>query len=77
MSVLQYGLEHLKIPHIVVCGHYGCGGVKASVSEGSHGIVDNWIYSIKEVYDFFEKELKDIQDKEQMYDKLSEYNVMW
>ncbi|CAG8435276.1 6870_t:CDS:2 [Scutellospora calospora] len=50
LSVLQYAVDHLKVEHIIVCGHYGCGGVHASMSNEQHGLVDHWLRTIKEIY---------------------------
>src|SRR5687767_12340050 len=57
LSVVEYAVEVLKVKHIIVCGHYGCGGVRASMTHHSHGFVDNWLRNIKEVYSKHEKEL--------------------
>jgi carbonic anhydrase len=50
LSVLQFAIESLKVKHIIVCGHYGCGGVRAAMEDTPHGLVDNWIRSIRDLY---------------------------
>lgn len=62
MSVLQYSVEVLKVPHIIVCGHYGCGGVKAALSNTSLGLIDQWIIPIKTTFELNKTELMAIQD---------------
>ena len=57
LSVIQYAIEVLKVRHIVVCGHYGCGGVKAAMEKKSFGLLDNWLRNIRDVYRFHENEL--------------------
>ena len=57
LSVLSYAIEVLKVKHVIVCGHYGCGGVKAAMGNSNIGIIDNWIRHIKDVYRFHYREL--------------------
>jgi len=76
LSVIQYAVQVLKVEHIICCGHYGCGGVIASTKDKPHGLVDNWIRHIKDIYDFHENDLKDL-DEDTKINKLVEYNVMW
>lgn len=57
LSVLDYAVNALKVKHVIVCGHYGCGGVKAAMGNSSIGIIDNWIRHIKDVYRFHQNEL--------------------
>lgn len=76
MSVIQFAVEVLKVKHIVVCGHYGCGGVKASMTNISYGLLDNWLRNIRDVYRLHESELKNIKDEEKRYDRLVELNVI-
>jgi carbonic anhydrase len=66
LSVLQYAVEVLKIKHIIVCGHYGCGGVKAAMSNNHHGIIDNWLRNIKDVYRLYEAKLDALPEKERL-----------
>src|SRR5262249_21464008 len=66
----------LEVPHIIVCGHYGCGGVKASMGQKQYGLIDNWIRHIKDVYTHHFKELEGIADEQQREDRFIEYNVI-
>lgn len=75
MSVLQYAVDVLKVEHVIVCGHYGCGGVKAAVDGHYHGLVDKWLLNIKDVYRHYFKELDEIKDEEERHRKLVELNV--
>jgi len=76
LSVIQYAVDVLKVKHIILCGHYGCGGVKASMENTQHGLIDNWLRHIKDVYRFHASELDLIKSKEEKYDKLCELNVI-
>lgn len=76
LSVLEYAVNVLKVKHIIVCGHYGCGGVRASTESTLHGFVDNWLRNIKDVYHKHEKELSAIGDNEKRIDRLTELNVI-
>ena len=76
LSVLQYAVDVLEVEHIIVCGHYGCGGVKASMSDLQHGLIDNWLRHIKDVQRFHAVELKSLQTYEERYDRLCELNVV-
>lgn len=75
LSVLQYAVEVLHVEHIIVCGHYGCGGVKAAVTRQSFGIINKWLRNIKDVYRIHERELEDISNEDERIDKLVELNV--
>jgi carbonic anhydrase len=75
MSVLQYGVEVLNIKHIILCGHYGCGGVRASMEDKDHGFVDKWLLNIKDVYRLHKDELDSITDEEMKYRRLIELNA--
>lgn len=68
LSVIQYAVEILKVKHIIVCGHYGCGGVRSAMEDTQHGLIDNWLRHIKDVYRFHEDELENIDDKEDFID---------
>lgn len=76
LSVVQYAVEHLKVKHIIVCGHYGCGGIKAAMSNDNFGLVDNWLRNIKDVYDKHQEELDLINDLDKRTDRLTELNVI-
>ncbi len=76
MSVLQYAVENLKVKHILVCGHYGCGGVKAALSNESHGIIDGWLHNIKNVYHKHREVLDLATDDEERMNRLCELNVV-
>ena len=75
MSVITYAVEHLKVKHIVVCGHYGCGGVKAAMTAKDLGLLNPWLRNIRDVYRLHEKELDAIKDEEARYARLVELNV--
>jgi carbonic anhydrase len=75
LSVLDYAVNALKVKHVIVCGHYGCGGVKAAMGNSSIGIIDNWIRHIKDVYRFHQKELDAITDENERFNKFVEVNV--
>ncbi|MGV6853294.1 MAG: carbonate dehydratase [bacterium] len=75
LSVLQYAVEVLKVKHVIVCGHYGCGGVKAALEEQQHGLIDNWLRHIKDVYRFHQHEMRQIPKYEQI-NRLCELNVI-
>jgi carbonic anhydrase len=75
LSVLDYAVNALKVKHIIVCGHYGCGGVKAAMGNSSIGLIDNWIRHIKDVYRFHLEELDAITDEEERFNKFVEFNV--
>lgn len=76
LSVLDYAVNILKVKHVIVCGHYGCGGVKAAMDNEQYGLVDNWLRFIKDVYRTHSQELDAIEDDEQRFDRLVELNVM-
>lgn len=76
LSVLEYAVKFLGVKHIIVCGHYGCGGVKAAMSNDLHGFVDNWLRNIKDVYNKNSKELDAIADLDKRTDRLTELNVV-
>lgn len=75
LSVLDYAVNVLKIKHIIVAGHYGCGGVAASLSSSQYGIIDNWLQHIKDVYRLNATEIDAIEDKSLKADRLVELNV--
>ncbi|HEX8546839.1 MAG TPA: carbonic anhydrase, partial [Cytophagaceae bacterium] len=75
MSVLQYSVEVLKVKHVIVCGHYGCGGIKAATDGTYHGLIDKWLRNIKDVYRLYSKELESINDVDLKQRRLVELNV--
>jgi carbonic anhydrase len=75
MSVVEYAVVHLKVKHIVVCGHYACGGVKAAMQSADLGILNSWLRNIRDVYRIHKTELNAITDEEKKYDRLVELNV--
>jgi carbonic anhydrase len=75
MSVINYAVSVLKVNHIIVCGHYGCGGVKAAMQSKDLGILNPWLRNIRDVYRLHQKELNSISDEEQKYKRLVELNV--
>jgi carbonic anhydrase len=76
LSVLQYAVEVLKVKHVVVCGHYGCGGVKAAMGNTSFGLIDNWLRNIKDVYWNNRDSLDGIKKESDRADRLCELNVI-
>lgn len=75
LSVLDYAVNVLKVKHVIVCGHYGCGGVKAAMHNSSIGIIDNWIRHIKDIYRYHKNELDSIVNEEDRFNKFVEINV--
>lgn len=75
MSVINFAVTHLKVKHVVVCGHYYCGGVKAAMQSADLGILNPWLRNIRDVYRLHRKELDSINEEEAKYKKLVELNV--
>lgn len=75
LSVLDYAVNVLKVKHIIVCGHYGCGGVQAALTNRSFGLIDNWIRHIKDVYRMHQTELDKIENEKSRFDRFVELNV--
>jgi carbonic anhydrase len=75
LSVIDFAVKHLKVDHIVVCGHYYCGGVKAAMHSADMGILNSWLRNIRDVYRLHRDELNQISDEEQRYKRLVELNV--
>lgn len=75
MSVLNYAVRHLKVKHIIVCGHYFCGGVKAAMQSQDLGILNPWLRNIRDVYRLHKVELNGISDENARYNRLVELNV--
>ena len=76
LSVISYAIEVLKVKHIIVCGHYGCGGIRAAMTNDAIGFVDNWLRNIKDVYAKHSIELDSISDLDKRADRLTELNVI-
>ncbi len=76
LSVLQYSVEVLKVEHVIICGHYGCGGVKAALGNHHFGIINHWIKEIKDVYRNHREEVDAFKTEEERTDKLVELNVI-
>jgi carbonic anhydrase len=75
LSVLQYAVEVLKVKHVIVCGHYNCGGVKNAMTRHDFGLINKWLRHIKDVYRLHSRELESIGDPQMRYDRLVEINV--
>lgn len=76
LSVVFYAVKELKVKHIIVCGHYGCGGVKAAMSNNNYGFLNNWLRHIKDVYRLHQEELDSIKDEQKRLDRYVELNIM-
>jgi carbonic anhydrase len=76
LSVLSYAVDVLKVKHIIVCGHYGCGGVLAAMGNKQYGLIDNWLRHIKDVYRIHHKELEMIKDLKARENRLVQLNVI-
>ena len=76
LSVIQYAVDVLKVKHIIVCGHYGCGGVAAAVSSHNQGLIDNWLRHIKDIYYRYSDRFEACVDQEERLDMLCEINVI-
>ena len=76
LSVLDYSVNVLKVKHVIVCGHYGCGGVKAALGNKQVGIIDNWLRNIRDVYRMHEREMQTMKDEEQKFNRLVELNAI-
>ena len=74
--MVEYAVSHLKVKHIIVCGHYNCGGVKAAMTPQDLGILNPWLRSIRDVYRMHQEELDGIEDEGKRYDRLVELNVL-
>ena len=75
LSVLSYAVDVLKVKHIIVCGHYGCGGVIAAMNNQQFGLIDNWLRHIKDVYRYHHQELDAIKDEQERARRFVEFNV--
>lgn len=75
LSVLQYAIEVLQVKHVIVCGHYGCGGIKAAMNQHHYGIINHWLKNIKDIYRFHREEVDALPGEEQRANRLTELNV--
>lgn len=76
LSVIEFAVEVLKVKHIIVCGHYGCGGVQAALRNLELGLIDNWLRHVRDVYIEHEAQLRDVAEESNRWDKLCELNVV-
>lgn len=76
LSVISYAVNYLKVKHIIVCGHYNCGGVKAAMTAKDKGLLNPWFRHVRDVYRLHKKELDSISSQKKRYDKLVELNVL-
>lgn len=76
LSILDYAIAHLEVQHIIVCGHYGCGGIEAALEGHTTGLVDNWVNPIREIYLHKQEEIDCLLTKEDKINRLAELNVM-
>ena len=74
-SVIEYAVSHLRVKHIIVCGHYGCGGIKAAMTPNDHGLLNGWLREVRDVYRLHRAELELIDDEAARYARLVELNV--
>ena len=76
LSVIQYAVDILKVEHIIVCGHYGCGGINAAMTDESFGLIDNWLKHIKDVYRFHKEKVDSVEDATEKSNLMCELNVI-
>jgi carbonic anhydrase len=76
LSVVEYAVDVLQVKHIIVCGHYGCGGVKAALDHRNHGIIDSWLTCIKDVYSRHRSEIEALPTRKEQIDRMCELNVI-
>ena len=76
LSVLEFAVMILKVKHVIVCGHYGCGGVRAAMQDHHLGLIDNWLRNIRDVYSHYKEELDQIADVNERHNRLVELNVL-
>jgi len=76
LAVLQYAVDVLKVKHVIVCGHYGCGGVQAALHSKQYGLIDNWLRHIKDIYRAHKEHLDQITNEKEKWDLLTELNVL-
>jgi carbonic anhydrase len=75
LSVLQYAVQHLKVQHIIVCGHYGCGGVQAAMSDKDYGLLDHWLLPIRDLMHFYHDELEKVEEGPARFNRMVELSV--
>lgn len=75
LSVIQFAVDVLKVKHVIVCGHYGCGGLKAALENQKHGLIDNWLRHVQDIIEKYESTLSRLDDKNERLDRLCELNV--
>lgn len=75
LSVLQYAVEVLQVKHVIVCGHYGCGGVQAAMTNNSMGLINKWLRNIKDVYRIHKHEVDGLASEQERFDRMVELNV--
>lgn len=76
LSALEYAVDVLRVEHVIVCGHYGCGGVTAALGADTHGFIDNWLNHVRDIAKLHEHALREIQSPEGQIDRLCEINVI-
>ncbi len=76
LSVLQYAVDILRVKHIIVCGHYGCGGVKAALEDQAHGLIDNWIHNVREIYEVHRERVDAEPEVARRLALMCEFNVV-
>ena len=76
LSVIQYAVEVLKVKHIIICGHYGCGGIKSAMENEKHGLIDNWLRHIKDVYRYHQEKIDALENYDEKYKLMCELNVI-
>jgi len=76
LSVIQFAVDVLRVKHIIVCGHYGCGGIKAAMDNREYGLIDNWLRHIKDTYRIYQAEINSLQNDRDKSDRMCELNVI-
>ncbi|MFN8622648.1 MAG: carbonate dehydratase [Chloroflexota bacterium] len=76
LSVLQYAVDVLQVEHVIVCGHYGCGGVTAALDDSAHGLIDNWLGHVRDIAETYADELAALPEGVERRDRLCELNVL-
>lgn len=76
LSVLHYAVDVLKVKHVIICGHYGCGGVKAAMGQAENALINNWVRHVRDVKRFHETELEALESEQEKFDRLCELNVL-